>query len=367
MPTLSFRPAWWLPGAHAQTLGARLFRSSRGVTHRRERLELPDGDFVDLDWVTAAGGLAAPPDGPLVLVLHGLEGSARSTYALEAYRALTANGVAAVGLNFRSCSGEPNRLPRLYHSGETGDLAFVVETLRERQPGGVIGAVGFSLGGNVLLKFLGERSDAAPLAAAAAISVPFDLAAGAAHLERGFARVYGRYLVRKLQRKVSAKREILRPRVDLATVRAARSFRQFDDAITAPLHGFDGAEDYYRRSSSAGYLDRIRIPTRVIHARDDPFLPAATIPEATLAANPCLEVTLTDTGGHVGFVTGTIWAPVFWAEREAAGFVAGRLLGGGRGAACGDGGEPVGGRGKGSSPRTRTSPPAPHCSRLIAH
>jgi hypothetical protein len=329
MPIPPFRPAWWLPGAHAQTLGARLFRSSRGVTHGRERLELPDGDFVDLDWVTVVGGRPAPADGPLVLVLHGLEGSARSTYALEAYRALAAHGVSAVGLNFRSCSGEPNRLPRLYHSGDTGDLAHVVATLRDRRPDHAIGAVGFSLGGNVLLKFLGERSEASPLAAAAVISVPFDLSAGAAHLERGFARVYRHFLVRKLQRKVAVKRDVLREHVDVATVLAARSFHQFDDAITAPLHGFDGAADYYRRSSSAGYVDRIRVPTRVIHARDDPFLPAAAIPERALAANPCLEVTLTDSGGHVGFVTGSVWAPVFWAEREAARFVAGKLLEGG--------------------------------------
>ena len=327
IPTSPFRPAWWLPGAHAQTLGARLFRSPRGVSFRRERLELPDGDFVDLDWVAAVGRRPASPDGPLAVVLHGLEGSARSKYALEAYRGLVEHGVAAVGLNFRSCSGEPNRLPRLYHSGETGDLAHVIETLRSRQPHRAVGALGFSLGGNVLLKFLGERSDAAPLTAAAAISVPFDLSAGAAHLERGFNRVYRRYLVRKLQRKVLVKRGILRELVDVATVLTAQSFRQFDDAITAPLHGFDGAEDYYRRSSSASYLDRIRVPTRVIHSRDDPFLPAAAIPETALAANPCLEVTLTDSGGHVGFVAGTFLTPVFWAEREAAGFVARTLHG----------------------------------------
>lgn len=317
-----FRPAWWLPGPHAQTVGARLLRSREGVSFRRERVELPDGDFLDLDWPrihACAGRLEAAP---LVLVLHGLEGSARSTYAVEAYRALARERLAAVGINFRSCSGELNRSPRLYHSGETGDLTHVLRLLRARFPQRTLGALGFSLGGNVLLKFLGEAHDPV-LSAAAAVSVPFDLGAGAEHMERGFARVYRRYLVRKLQRKVRAKASLMRDRVDVARILAARTFRDFDGAGTAPLHGFRDADDYYRRSSSRAFLADIRVPTLLVHALDDPFLPAAAVPtQAAFAANPFLSSAVVSRGGHVGFVCGPPWAPVFWAERRAARFLA---------------------------------------------
>ena len=329
----AFRPAWWLPGPHAQTLGARLLRSRAGVRAlRRERVELDDGDFLDLDFadrdVTA----------PLVVVLHGLEGSTRSGYALELYRALARRGLQAAGLNFRSCSGELNRRLRLYHSGETGDLAFVLRLLAARFPGRPLGAAGFSLGGNVLLKYLGEagrggqqraaaepRPPWVPLRAAAAISVPFDLAAGARRLERGFSRAYRRYLVGKLKRKTLAKRRLLEGLVDLRRVRRSRSFPEFDGAATAPLHGFADAEDYYERSSSARYLAAIAVPTLLIHALDDPFLPAAAIPRAAVAGNPSLRAEFTPRGGHVGFVACSPWAPVFWAERRAAAFLAERL------------------------------------------
>jgi predicted alpha/beta-fold hydrolase len=315
-----FSPAWWLPGPHAQTLGARLLRSRAvGPELRRERVELPDGDFLDLD--ATDGG----PDGPLVVVLHGLEGSARSGYARQVYRALLARRIASVGLNFRSCSGVLNRTPRLYHSGETGDLRFVLELLRRRFPGRLLGAVGFSLGGNILLKYLGEEGAAAPLIAAAAISVPFDLAAGARRLERGFSRAYRRYLVGKLKRKTLAKAALLDGRVDLERVRRSRTFVEFDDAATAPLHGFADASDYYARSSSNRFLAAIRVPTLLIHSQDDPFLPAGAIPGATVAENPFLRAEFPERGGHVGFVSGPPWAPEFWAEERAAEFLAGHV------------------------------------------
>jgi uncharacterized protein len=314
-----FQPAWWLPGPHAQTLGARLLRSRAGERAlRRERWELDDGDFLDLDFVDDQAA------GPLVVVLHGLEGSTRSGYALELYRALRRVGLAAVGVNFRSCSGELNRLPRLYHSGETGDLGLVLRRLTERFPGRALGAAGFSLGGNVLLKYLGETRDAL-VRAAAAISVPFDLAAGAGRLERGFSRVYRRYLVGKLKRKTLAKGALLRERIALDRVRRARTFVEFDDAATAPLHGFADAREYYARSSSGRYLAGVVVPTLVIHAADDPFLPAAAIPRAAVRANAALSAEFPARGGHVGFVAGPPWAPVFWAEQRAAAFLAERL------------------------------------------
>jgi len=325
----TYRPAWWLPGPHAQTVGARILRSQRGVAFRRERVELPDGDFLDLDWPAVAGHPEPSATDPLVVVLHGLEGSARSTYALESYRVLVAVGLVPVGLNFRSCSGEPSRLPRLYHSGETGDLRFVLDRLRERFPHRVFGALGFSLGGNVLLKYLGESPGAVP-AAAAAVSVPYDLAAGADYIERGWSCLYRRYLVRKLQRKVARKAEQLDGLVDVAALLRARTFWEFDDAGTAPLHGFRDADDYYRRSSSKAFLPDIGVPTLLVHAHDDPFLPPYALPTAdVIAGNPKLRTAFVRHGGHVGFVTGQPRAPVFWAERRAARFLA-EALGDGR-------------------------------------
>lgn len=316
-----FRPAWWLPGPHAQTLGARLLRPRGGVHLRRERLETPDGDFLDLDWAESPTAGAAASRIPLVAVLHGLEGSARSKYALQTYRELRRRGLGAVGLNFRGCSGKPNRLPRMYHSGETSDLAWVLEQLHDRHPSRVLGAVGFSLGGNVLLKHLAERGLATPLVAAVAVSVPFDLAAGADAIERGFSRVYRRYLVRKLRRKVRAKATVLREYVAVDELLGARTFREFDDRGTAPLHGFVDAADYYRRSSSGPLLEAIRVPTLLIHSRDDPFLSHEAIPERRIAGNASLKAHIFDRGGHVGFVAGTPWNPTFWAEQAAASFL----------------------------------------------
>ena len=313
-------------------------------------MELPDGDFLDLDWVAKVDGHESGDDSPLVLLLHGLEGSANSGYARQLYREVTVRGLQAVGLNFRGCSGEPNRLPRAYHSGETEDLGYVIGVLHERYPGRALGAVGVSLGGNVLLKYLGEegkdgkegkensavRSVANPgppgrerremgIDAAAAISVPFDLSAGADHIERGFSKTYRAFLVRKLQRKVRAKEHIMRKEIDFAGALGARSFREFDQAVIVPIHGFEDAEDYYRRSSSAQFLDVITAPTLLIHSLDDPFLPPDCVPQRVAQTNPHIHTEFTRRGGHVGFVAGAPWAPKFWGERRAAEFLAEKL------------------------------------------
>jgi predicted alpha/beta-fold hydrolase len=201
--------------------------------------------------------------------------------------------------------------------------------VRRRYPERRLGVAGFSLGGNVLLKFLGERGGSSQRngtpAAAVAISVPFDLSAGAEWIERGFSRVYRWHLVRRLHRKVRHKVEILRAHVDVRRVLGARTFREFDDAATAPLHGFAGAEDYYRRSSSASFIGAIDVPTLVIHALDDPCVPPEAVPREALERNPAIDARISERGGHVGFVTGPPWRPRFWAEREAARFLAGRL------------------------------------------
>jgi predicted alpha/beta-fold hydrolase len=285
---------------------------------------LPDGDFVDLDH--ADEDSARVDDRPLVVVLHGLEGSSRSGYAMECYRALLARGVAAVGLNFRSCSGEPNRLARFYHSGDTADLRFVLGLLRRRRPERPLGAIGVSIGGNVLLKYLGEEEAESCVTVAAAVSVPFDLSAGADHLTRPLATLYAARLLRSLRAKVVAKRPLLPPTVDLPAAIAARTFRAFDDAVTAPLHGFAGVDDYYGRCSSDRFLHRIRVPTLLVHSRDDPFLPEQRIPWNAAAENPYLTGVWTERGGHVGFVSGRRpWRPRFWAEQRAAAFVAAGL------------------------------------------
>jgi predicted alpha/beta-fold hydrolase len=318
----AFRPAWWLPGPHLQTLGARLMRSRLRTALSRERVELEDGDFLDLDWFTAPKARNADSR-PIVVVLHGLEGSANSGYACQVYRELSASRLQPVGLNFRGCSGEPNRLPRAYHAGETGDLAHILRWLRQREPHRPIGALGFSLGGNVLLKYLGE--DGREVDAAAAISVPFDLSAGADHIERGFSKTYRFFLVRKLQRKIRTKASILDGKIDLTRALCARTFREFDDAVIVPLHGFQDAEDYYQRSSSAQFLRSIGTPTLLIHSLDDPFLPPAAVPAGIARQNPNIRTDFSHSGGHVGFVAGRPWAPMFWAERQAAEFLAEHL------------------------------------------
>ncbi|HEX8243859.1 MAG TPA: alpha/beta fold hydrolase [Longimicrobium sp.] len=321
-----FEPAWWLPGAHAQTVAGRFLRPRTGVRYRRERLDTPDGDFLDLDWATVPGRPAPPADAPLVIVVHGLEGSAQSLYVLETCRKLWDRGIRSVAMNFRSCSGQPNRLPRFYHAGDTGDVGFVLDRLAEREPRAALGAVGFSLGGNVVLKYLGERGDDARVRAAAAVSVPFDLGAGADHLWRTVTgRLYTGIFVRSLQRKYRQKRGVIGDACDARRVLSARGFREFDDAATARLHGFSGADEYYTRSSSAQFLPRIRVPTLLVHAADDPFVPPDAIPHDAIAANPSLVPAMTEHGGHVGFIAGRPWAAEFWAEAEAARFLAGEL------------------------------------------
>lgn len=320
-----FRPAWWLRNPHAQTLAGKYLRPDAALPLERRRIDTPDGDFLDLDFAPEPA-----PRSPLVVVLHGLEGSTRRKYVSLMLRELFDRGLRGVGMNFRGCGGEPNRVARCYHSGDTGDLAHVVARLRHRYPGRPIGAAGFSLGGNVLLKYLGERGDRAVIAAAVAVSVPFDLPGSAERLSSGvMRRTYGALFLRSLQRKVGAKRHLLNGEADVDRALAARTLRDFDEAFTAPLHGFSGADDYYARSDVRRHLVRIRVPVLLLQARDDPFLPRGATPEALVASNPYLATAFTDRGGHLGFVEGALpWRPRFWAEREAARYLARELMAG---------------------------------------
>jgi uncharacterized protein len=298
-----------------------LVRGGR-VPLSRERVATNDGDFVDLDW------LHGPPEAPLLLVLHGLEGSGRSHYVTGLFRLARARGWRGVALNFRSCSGELNHLPRFYHSGDTDDLDAVVKLLVERQAGVRLVAVGFSLGGNVLVKWLGEREGDVPaqLAAAVAISVPFDLTSCARVLDHGWRRaVYGENFLRTMRRKVRDKARHFPGFVDVDAVRRARTFSEYDRAVTAPLHGFADEQDYWMRASSGPYLKLVRCPTLLISALDDPIVPTHGLPDPrTLPPNVVME--FTERGGHGGFLEGRWpWGLESWAERRAVDFLGGVL------------------------------------------
>lgn len=292
-----------------QTLWPTLFRRGPRLSLHTERLELPDGDFVDLHWTPHNGQ-------PIVIVLHGLEGCSQSPYTRGLLHTLQRIGLRAVVMHFRGCSGTPNRLPRSYHSGDTADLAYLVQTLRQREPGTPLMAVGYSLGGNVLLKWLAEAGAQAPLAAAVAVSVPFVLAQSAERMNKGFSRVYQWKLLKSMRRRIDAKLQHMPLNIGTRDLSSLRSFRQFDDAVTAPLHGFDDADHYYALSSCRQYLRNIVVDTLILHARDDPFMTEHVIP-ATNELSAHVRLELYATGGHVGFIAGPWpWRTRYWLEER---------------------------------------------------
>ncbi len=314
-----FRPAWWLRNRHLQTIWNRLLRPRPEVRTTRARWTTQDGDFLDLDFVD--GPIASPQ----LLVIHGLEGSSERKYVRGLMALAAERGWRGVAMNFRSCSGTPNRTARLYHSGETSDLNWVIGELAKREPGAAILPVGVSLGGNVLLKWLGEEGANATdeVRAAAAISTPFDLAAAAESMSRGAGRLYSRFFLRTLKPKALRKAEEYPGLLDADAIRRAKTWGQYDDVATAPLHGFKGAEDYWSQSSSISFLGRIRRPTLLINAADDPFIPASCMPVELVEASEWLEADITPRGGHVGFVAGALpWRPYHWAEHRAVDFLA---------------------------------------------
>lgn len=316
----AFVPPWWLTNPHAQTMWGKFARRTGKVRTRQECLTAPDGDSIELHHLDGRSEGA-----PRVLLLHGLEGSPRSHYVSGFLSEALRRGWGATLMMFRGCGSAANIAKRFYHSGETTDVAHVFDTLSRRAPGVPWMVAAVSLGGNVLLKWLGEMEDTHPphVVAGAAVSVPFDLEAGARHISRGFARVYDRNFVRSLRRKAAAKLARYPDLFDPKRLESVRTIYEFDDTVTAPVHGFADARDYYARSSSLGFLHRVRVPTLLLSAADDPFLPSAVLDRVRqqAARNPALTLEFTKHGGHVGFVAGRFpWRPRYYAEQRVFGF-----------------------------------------------
>lgn len=318
-----FKPAWWLNNTHLQTLYPSLLRKVAQPNLHRERLITPDSDFIDLDY-------CGEDKQPLVILLHGLTGSSQSGYIKGLQHALLKQNMRSVALNFRGCSGEPNDSSRCYHSGETGDLHFVYQTLRQREPNTPIAAIGFSLGGNVLLKWLGEQKSKVDLFAAIAVSVPLVLSECATKLDYGFSKIYRANLLRELKEYIHVKKhhlerlenhteaEKLKQLGDLSDI---HSFWQYDEQVVAKLYGFKDAHDYYQRSSSRQFLKSITISTLIIQALDDPFMTSNVLPNAH-ELSPLVHLEVTKNGGHVGFVTGNNpFKPIYWLERRITEFL----------------------------------------------
>ncbi len=306
-----FRPAWWLRSRHLQTIWPSLMRKRPAFSPEWERIELDDGDFIDLAWQRRPEA-----DAPIVMLIHGLEGSLKSHYAANLLLKLHQNGYSAVMLHLRGCGREPNRLPQSYHSGASDDLKQILTHLAQQQqtPAAIIGV---SLGGNLLLKYLGETGNTSPLKTAVAVSVPFNLEVCADQLQQGLAIVYGRYLLQRLKQSYRAKfSRIVSPLALDLNLTAIQTLREFDDAITAPLHGFKDAADYYQRCSCAQFLSTIQTPTLIIHAQDDPFMRPQVVPAAS-TMSPAITLELTQRGGHVGFVTGRSFCRLeYWLEQR---------------------------------------------------
>jgi predicted alpha/beta-fold hydrolase len=303
------------------TIYARFARTPARLAARRERLELLDGDFVDVDHFPSRS-----PDGPVAVVCHGLEGSSRSPYVRCFAGIALASGFSVAALNFRGCSGELNRLPRSYHAGDTGDLDELVRRLCTERSGRPVVVVGFSLGGNVVAKWFADAGESLPalVRAGAVVSAPFDLGRCADALDApGFMpRVYRERHLRTMRAKAIARARRFPGLLDREAASAARTLRRFDDLVTAPLHGFAGVEDYYRRASSGPRIGSVRRPLLLISATDDPLIPPDAIPLDAARANPAIALEVHPVGGHVAFVSGVPWRPAFWAEVRAVRFLA---------------------------------------------
>ena len=309
---MPFKTAWWFRNPHFQTIWPTLFRTVPQPDYQRQRIELHDGDFIDIDWCHRN-----QTGRPAALLLHGLEGSSNSKYIRGLVRFLNNHGWSTASINFRGCSGENNRLARSYHSGATADLEEVVNVISQQQPGTPLHAIGFSLGGNLLLKWCAEKGNSCPLTTAVAVSVPYDLSIASKTLDdkKGMASVYRRRLLLSLKQKALYKSSKGLIDLDESVIRNISSLADFDQELTAPLHGFESAEDYYSRASCSPQLARITIPTLLIHASDDPFMDSHGIPHAS-SLSDSTQLELSPHGGHVGFFQPSFSDTSYWLEKR---------------------------------------------------
>ncbi len=327
---LLYRAPLWLPNRHVQTIVPSLFARRPAITFRRERWDTPDGDFIDLDWVVhdgkPASALASPPqapadDAPLFVLFHGLEGGSTSHYAATLIAAAREYGWHGVVPHFRSCSGPLNRLPRFYHLADSNEVDWILRRLRATHRGPIV-AAGVSLGGNVLLRWLGERrEDASPvISAAAAISTPIDVHAGGRALSQGFGMVYTRSFLKTLKQKAEQKLVQFPGLFDRDAMLASRTMYDFDNVVTAPLHGFRDTDHYWSSATTRPLLPGIAVPTLVLNARNDPFLPADALP-ARHDVSASVELDQPEHGGHAGFMTGPFPGRIDWLSRRVLGYL----------------------------------------------
>lgn len=309
----------WLPGGNAQTIYPYFLNTGPAIHYRRERWELGDGDFIDIDWLDGEASK------PLVILLHGLEGSSRSHYALSMMRYLRVLHWRGAVVHFRGCSGSPNRLPRAYHAGDSAEIDSMVRrivdhvNLDSRNIQNYV--IGVSLGGNALLKWLGEQGQQAGklIAGAAAISVPIDLAAAGRALDSGFNRLYTQHFLYSLKRKVMDKHSSFPGLLDVKAVIACRTLYEFDNLVTAPLHGFRDTDDYWLKSSSKPLLRDIRVPTLLLNARNDPFLPESVLPSRENVSSFVFPE-FPEQGGHAGFIQGVFPGKLEWLPKRIVQF-----------------------------------------------
>ena len=318
MQSSQFKAAWWLRNPHLQTIAAKFFRRNFQCATQQETLELPDGDFIDLAWTKKP---QADNTLPIVVILHGLEGSKNSHYAKGILSAIDKNGWIGVLMHFRGCSGRPNRKARSYHSGDTRDISYFSTLLSSRFPASPLSIIGFSLGGNVLTRYLAEQPNN-PYQAASAICAPLHLASCSQRINRGFSRIYQKYLLDMLRNSTKEKLTLkLLNHLDDKQLNNIKTIWEFDDHVTAPVNGFKNAQDYYHQASGRSVLSKINQPFLVIHASDDPFLEHQQIvANNKLPGNITFEVS--KRGGHVGFISGkNPFKPIYWLEHRVPEFL----------------------------------------------
>lgn len=322
MPSLRYSAPSWLPGGHLQTLYPYFFAPRPAITYQRERLELADGDFLDLDWTLPEQPAPTPTLSPLVALFHGLEGNAQAFYARNLMQAVTQAGWCGIVVHFRGCSGVPNRLPRAYFAGDSAEIGRVLHYLRTRHDGPLF-AVGYSLGGNALLRFLGEQDIHAQtiINAAVTVSAPFRLAVAGTTLDTGISRfIYTRHFLHTLKQKAQEKCQRFPHLFDQNALSKARTLWAFDQYYTAPAHGFSSADDYWQHAASMPVLPNISIPTLLINARNDPFYPAHALPTAEQVSATTLREFYAE-GGHVGFPAGRFPAHARWLPERILDFL----------------------------------------------